>query len=258
MKLLKKVIQKFLVLAFWIGIWKLLSLYVNKELLLPSPENVILRLFELMKHSNFYIVFLHSILRVLFGTAVAIVLGTLFGVITSFVPVLHKLFAPIMQIIKSTPVASFIVLLLLWVGRDIMPSIISILILMPVVWTNIETGIKQTDKKLLDMAFAYKMNKCKLAKYIYLPSVMPYFVSALKSSIGMSWKAGIAAEVLALPIFAVGTQIFNSKLYLETTDLFAWTLSVVIVSLIIEKAVILPTRIYTRIRSGGGEKFDGI
>lgn len=258
MKHVKKALQFFLIFAFWICVWKLAAFAVNRELLLPSPENVFLRLLELMRQGHFYVVFLHSVLRVLIGTLIAIILGTLLGIVTSSVPFLHKLFSPVMQIIKSTPVASFIVLLLLWVGRNIMPAIISVLILMPVVWTNIETGIKQTDKRLLEMASVYGISKLRIAKYIYIPSVTPYFVSALKSSTGMSWKAGIAAEVLALPALAVGTQIFNSKLYLETTDLFAWTLSVVIVSLIIEKIMILPTYIYEKNREKRGEKFDRV
>ena len=143
-----------------------------------------------------------------------------------------------MTIIKATPIASFIVLALLWADKNTLPVFITILIVLPIVSSNISAGVRATDKLLLDVARVYRFSFGMRIKRIYIPSVMPYFLASCRASLGMAWKAGIAAEVLCTPRNAIGTKIYLSKTNLETTELFAWTLAVIIFSLIIEKLLI--------------------
>ena len=157
---------------------------------------------------------------------------------SAFSRVARDFFAPLLALVKSTPVASFIILMVLWVSRDVTPLIISLMMVTPIVWTNVEIGILNTDRDLLEMATAYKMSRKSKIKEVYIPSISPYFFASLKSSIGMAWKAGIAAEVLLQPIVSIGKMISDSKILLETTDLFAWTAVVVILSVIIEKTMV--------------------
>ena len=241
MRKVKKIIKSAAVLLFWLFIWQIISIIISNDLLFPSPLRVFERLFELLREINFYITVLTSLLRIAAGVVSALTAGVLLAVLSSAVPFVHDLLSPFMSVLKSTPVASFIFLLLLWIGRDVMPAVIAAVILLPVVWTNMETGIKQTDRNLLELAAAYKMKTTAKVRYIYLPSVMPYFVSALKSSTGIAWKAGIAAEVIALPVVSIGKYIFESKLYLQTTELFAWTVATIVISAAIEKLLVFAT-----------------
>ncbi len=252
--MIKKILKTSLIILFWGLVWQALAIIVGNPLLLPSPLMTIKRLFELMCTLEFYEIILRSLARILIGTAAAVLLGVILAVATAKFKLLHDFISPVMTAIKAVPVASFIVLLLLWLGKNILPSIISALIVLPIVWTNIETGILETDKSLIELARVYKMSGWKKIRHIYLPSTLPYFISSLNSSLGLAWKAGIAAEVLALPVIAIGKQIYESKLYLETTDLFAWTLTVIIISLIIEKLIVFAIKKATssKIRTGGG------
>lgn len=237
-----KCLKVALVTAFWIGIWYLLYFIIDNSLLFPSMHAVIIRLLEIMKTSDFYIIIAKSIVRIFIGLIVGIALGVILAVPSSQFKLLHSFISPFMTVLKSTPVVSFIILLLLWIGRDIAPAIISVCVVLPVVWINTEMGISETDKKLIEMAQAYNMGIRQRVKYLYIPGVMPYFVSSVKSSIGMAWKAGIAAEVLSLPLISIGKQIFESKLNLETVDLFAWTLVAIVISVVIEKLMVLFVR----------------
>jgi NitT/TauT family transport system permease protein len=167
------------------------------------------------------------------------IIGLIGGALTAFSPFIRNLFSPVLSVVKSTPIASFIILLFLWLDRDTVACVISALIVLPVVWSNVESGILGTDKSLLEMADAYKMTKLAKLRHIYAPSALPYFTASLRSSLGMSWKAGIAAEALILPTISIGKMIFQSKYNLETVDLFAWTSVTVILSVIIEKAAVL-------------------
>ncbi len=224
-----------LAVLFWIIIWQIASGIINLELILPSPLCVLKRIFELCANKDFYITIIHSIGRVMLGMLAGVLIGALGGALTAFSSFAKSLFSPILAVIKSTPIASFIILLFLWLSRDAVALFISALIVLPIVWSNVEVGLKSCDKSLLEMASAYKIPKSKMLTSIYIPSTLPYFTASLKSSLGMSWKAGIAAEALILPSISIGKQIFEAKYNLETVDLFAWTIVVIILSIIIEK-----------------------
>ncbi len=234
-----KILKAALIAAFWIGIWYLLYFLIDNPLLFPSMHAVVLRLCELMGTSAFYKIVVQSIIRILIGLIFAVILGVIIAIPTAKFKILHSFISPIMTIMKATPVASFIILLLLWIGRDVAPAIISVCVVLPVIWTGVEMGISETDKRLIEMARTYNMNVWQRLKYIYIPSVMPYFISSIRSSIGIAWKAGIAAEVLSMPLISIGKQIYISKQNLETTDLFAWTLVAVVISVIIEGLMVL-------------------
>ncbi len=230
----KKYMTALAALFFWGAVWALLSALVGQELLLPGPAVVLRRFAQLLSTGSFWRTVSASLLRVLCGIITAAVLGLLLaaaGTAWSFVDAVIR---PFMTVVKSAPIASFIILALLWLGRDILPVFISGLMVLPVVWANVSTGIAQTDPQLLELAHVYRLPASRVLKQIYIPSVMPHFRAALLSALGFGWKAGITAEVLTMPQHSIGRIISESKLYLETTDLFAWTLAVLLISLLIE------------------------
>lgn len=236
--MIKKALKYSLIALIWLGIWQLIATVVGQELLFPTPWAVLLRLGELMLTADFYKTVGYSLLRILIGMIIGTLIGALGGLLTAFSRTARDFFAPLLAVIKATPVASFIILMVLWISRDVTPLIIALMMVTPIVWTGVETGILNTDKALLEMAEAYKMSRAASIRHIYLPSISPYFFASLRSSLGMSWKAGIAAEVLLQPVISIGKMISDSKILLETVDLFAWTVVVVVLSVIIEKLMV--------------------
>lgn len=237
MKALKTFAKNLIVLIFWLAVWQTLAMAIGKPLLLPAPLDVVERMGELMLTGDFWHTVALSLGRILLGVVCATLLGASLALATSFSRLLHSLFSPLITVIKSTPVASFIILVLIWVGRDILPSVIVVLMALPVVWGNLSTGISTTDKQLLQMAKVFRFTAWKKLRRVYVPSVMPHFLAACRSCLGLAWKAGVAAEVLTVPAVSIGKMLYESKLYWETLDLFAWTLVVIICSLIIEKVL---------------------
>ena len=223
--------------VFWLLVWTVLAKLVDKELLLPAPPAVLRRLAGLALTAGFWRAIALTLLRVACGVLAAVCLGTLAAALTERFVLADCLLRPLLSVIKSTPVASFIILALLWMGRDILPGFISALMVLPVVWANVGAGVRETDRELLEVARVFRFSRGKTLRYVYIPSVLPYFLSACKSSIGLGWKAGVAAEVLTVPALSIGRMLYESKLYLETTDLFAWTAAVILCSLLIEKLV---------------------
>lgn len=221
---------------FWIAVWFIVALSVKNPLLFPSPAETAKRLFTLASTSEYWVFTLFSLLRVTLGSLSALIAGVLSAVICSRIRLADRLMSPLMTVIKSVPVASFIILALVWLGTAILPAFISFLMVYPLVFTNVKTGIKNVPYDIIEMGHVFHLPKAVMLKQIYIPYVMPYFSSALKSSLGLAWKAGIAAEVLCSPKYSIGRMLFESKTYLETEDLFAWTFTVIVLSLAIELA----------------------
>ena len=233
---------------FWLAVWQFGAWQVGRELFLPAPMTVLRRLVELSGTGVFWLTAGLTLGRVLLGLVWGTVLGCVLAALTVSGRWLDAILSPAVRVVRATPVASFILLVFLWTDRDQVPVIIAALMVLPVVWGNVTRGIRECDPKLLEMARVYRFSRWKTVWLIRLPAVRPYFLSALTTSMGLAWKSGVAAEALVWPKYAVGTQIYNTKLYLETADLFAWTLVVILFSLVLERLV---TAIIRRV--GGGE-----
>ena len=225
----------FAVAAFWLLLWILLARVIDKALLLPYPWTVVKTLGKLCVTIAFWENVLLTLLRILAGIVSALVCGTLLAILTSRSALANKLLYPLITVIRATPVASFIILVWIWLGSGKLPVFICFLMVLPIVWAAVSDGIKALDPKLKQVCQVYRMPLGKRIRHFYIPSVLPYFLSACKTSIGMGWKAGVAAEVLAVTPNSIGKQLYNSKLYLETSELFAWTAVVILLSLAIEK-----------------------
>ena len=219
---------------FWLLIWWLLSLKVNSPLLLPDPITVLRRLFELLLTVSFWSTVVVSIGRILFGILIAVVLAILVAVLSVKTPACDILLSPLMTAIRSTPVAAFIILLWIWVGLESVPTVITVLIVLPVVSKNLEVGIRSIDRTLLDTCAVFHVSLPKRILVLDIPSVLPFFRAALKTAVGLGWKAGIAAEIIVRPTLAIGRMISDAKYNLNYVDIFAWTLAVVILSVLIE------------------------
>ena len=235
-----------LVAAFWLAAWELLSRQVNAELLLPSPRQVAVTGWELVQTELFWRATGLSLLRIVIGFAAAVAAGGLLAVCTVHVGLVRRLTAPILHIVRAAPVASFIILALVWIKTDRLPTFIAFLMVLPVVWANVEQGIREIDPKLLEMAWVYRLSPWKTFRRIRLPSVMPYLLAAMRTGLGFAWKSGIAAEIICRPKQSVGGFLYSAKLYLETPEVFVWTAAVVLLSVLLEQGLLALSRLVGR------------
>ena len=151
---------------------------------------------------------LFSLLRITCGFLIALALGILLAILAGRFPVVETLLWPYVVTIKSVPVASFIILCLIWFSFNQLTIFIAFLIAFPVIYSNVLQGIKSADRNLLEMADLYKASWGRKFLYIYVPNIKPYLISACSVAVGMSWKAGVAAEVIgvvngSIPMYSV-------------------------------------------------------
>ena len=231
---LKKPLWKLLILLLWLAVWEVAALIVDNVLLFPSPVEVMKALGRLLWEPRFYRITATSVWNVLRGILYATVIGCVLSLITYRIRFLHDLITPMMTVIKATPVASFIVLTLIWIGSERVPTLITFMIVLPVVWTNLEEGLRSQSAELKQVTEVFRFSRLKTLRYLTVPAVKPYFVSACRTAFGLAWKAGIAAEIIATPRNSIGTMIGDAKQYLNTDEMFAWTLIVILLSLALE------------------------
>lgn len=257
MKRIPQWIRILFAVAFWMLVWWAAARSVDSPLLFPTPQTVLRVLWELVRTKEFYLVTGRSLRNVMAGILSALLLGVLLAFAGRRLRLLRDLLLPLMTVIKATPVASFIVLLLIFIGAAKVPALITFLIVLPVVWTNLDEGLERMDPGLAEVARVYEFSPLRRLRLLVLPSLRPYFLSACRTSLGLAWKAGIAAEILATPRGTIGRMIGDARLYLETDLMFAWTLTVILLSLLIEYGFVALFRRSDRsARKGGGDRAD--
>jgi len=221
-------------LAVWLGVWQCAAFFVDLELLLPSPVQVLRALVGLAGTLPFWQSAVASLARIFGGMLLGTGLGAVLALLTARFSWADAVFSPAIRVIRATPVASFILLVLLWVNTNLVPLLIAGLMVLPVVWSGVRGGLAAADPKLLEAARAYGFSPWKTFLLVRLPSALPEFLRACRTALGLAWKSGVAAEVLCQPRRAIGAQIYYTKYYFETAQLFAWTLTVILLSLVLD------------------------
>ncbi len=242
----KRVLLGLLAAVFWIAVWQAVSMAVGQELLVPAPLKVAGTLWRLLGSALFWKAAGFSLLRVAAGFLAAVIVGCAVAVLTVRFPLPRALLSPLLRVIRAAPVASFIILALVWIRTDRLPAFIAFLMVVPVVWANVERGIRETDERLLEMAAVFRMSWWKTLLRVRIPSVMPYFLTACTTGLGFAWKSGIAAEVICRPAASIGRQLQDAKTYLETPEVFAWTAVAVILSMALERLLVAAARRFGR------------
>ncbi len=221
----------------WVAVWALAAYLLDQPVLLPSPLESLARLGELASTAEFWSSVARSLIRIALGFTLACLLGLCLAALSFAFDPVRRLLVPVVGAIKAAPVASFIILVLVWVSSEDLSLIISFLMGFPIMYTNVLEALRATDTGMLEMARVFGLSTLDRIRSVYLSQVLPSFEAACSLALGFCWKAGIAAEVIGLPDHTIGDHLHAAKIYLDTPSLFAWTLAIIVLSILIENAV---------------------
>lgn len=235
---MKKVAMTAASVLVWLALWQILAVCVDSKIILVTPIDVAKRLWELIREETFRKSILFSMARILIGFALGLTAGTILAVVSGKVKFIRTLFAPLISVMKSIPVASFTILALFWIGSRDLSVLVSFLICVPIVCANMLEGIDNLNPNLEEMSRVFKIPFGRRFAGVYLSQLLPYFRSASRLAIGLCWKSGVAAEVIGIPSGSIGERLYMSKVYLETADLFAWTAVIILLSWLCERIFI--------------------
>ena len=226
---------KFLAAFLALCLWQLAAVLVDNRLLLVGPLQMTGRLWQLLGMQTTWQALGYSFGRISLGFFLAFALALVLAAVSARFPLAEILLRPYVLAIQTVPVASFIVIALLWLSGRHLSIFISFLMVLPVLYANALQGFRAADRQLLEMAQVFRMPRFRRVRCIFLPALAPYLKSACHVALGLCWKAGVAAEVIAVTEKSVGGMLYDAKVYLEIPDLFSWTVLIVAVSLGFEK-----------------------
>jgi NitT/TauT family transport system permease protein len=214
--------------AFLLALWELCSRFYGSQLILPGPLSVLESFVRLLTTPRFLQAMGGSLLRVLAGIAIAVPLGAVAGIVAGLDSRVHAFLKPLFSVISATPVVSVILIAFLFLGSGRTPVFTAFLMVFPVMAANTIEGIGSTDPKLKELFIAYKMSRAETLKYLYIPSLVPFILAGLRSSLSLCWKVVVAAEIIVQPLRSLGAGMQQAKAFLETPELFAWTAATVL------------------------------
>jgi len=200
---------------------------LGNSLLLPTPSETISALSGIVSDPGFAGELLATAYRVFKGFALSFLLGSAAGAACGFSWKAKALLSPALAALRTVPFISLSILAIIWFPSGTVPVFVAFLMAFPIVASSVMEGIGSVDTDLEELSSVYSVPFSKRAYRLYLPSVMPYVVSAASQSLGMSWKIVVSAEVLSMPARGIGGRMDSAKAFLEMPELFAWTLLLV-------------------------------
>ena len=235
----KQLFERLTAAAFWLAVWQCAAMAVGQEVFLVSPVQAVRTLLQLLPQAEFWQRVGFSSGRILLGFGLGVAVSIVLAVAAQAWHTADVLLAPVLQLVKATPVASFIILALVWVRGTSLSVLISFLMVLPVLYGAVRTGIQSADPQLLEMAKVFRLPFARRLRAVWLPAVLPAFRQGCSVALGICWKSGVAAEVIGLPNGSIGDALYRAKITLSTGELFAWTFVIILLSAGFEKLFLL-------------------
>lgn len=230
----KQIIYILLGIIIFILLWCFISIKINSEIIFPNIFTIIKKLGDIILEKSFYKDLMYSIVRVFVAFILSFLYAFLFGVLSGIFLSLRYILMPIINFIRTIPTIPLILVAVIWFDNNTVPIFVSMLVIFPIIYDAITNGIINVDKNLIEMSLSYNVSLKNQIISLYIPSIKPYVLTALSQSMGITWKSILAAEILALPSFGIGSRLYESHLYLDTVSLFAYSLIAVIFNAIFE------------------------
>lgn len=222
-------------ILFWMGLWFLASFFVNSPLFFPGPLDVLGALARLIFEGDFYLRLASSSLRILAGFLLAFLMGVGLAHLSWRRPSLEAYLRPPVQVMRAIPMASFVILALFWLAPIRLSLVIPFVVVFPLIYTNALEGFRSTPVSMLEMARVFRLPSREVFRAILLPSAFPQVLAGAETGMGLAWKSGVTAEIIAMAAPSIGGALFDAKLYLDLSGLLAWTLVLLLVAALFQK-----------------------
>lgn len=228
---------KFLSIFFFLIIWEGVALYIDNSLLFPRVSEIFLSLKNLVASGDFILILWNTLSRFFISIVFSLILAIIFSVASYRYEVISFLLFPFIIFLRAVPTIAIIIVVLIWSSVERVPIVVGMLILFPILYESILGGIKNVDKNLLKMSKVFKVSTKRVVIDIYIPSIYYSISSNIPSYMGLTFKVIIAGEVLSQESLSIGGEIFINKIYLESSNIFAWIIVVIVLNYFLEKGL---------------------
>ncbi len=215
------------------------SILIGNELILPSPTAVFIEFVNLLKSKTFYLEVLMNLWRSFYGFLLSFLLSVVLTVIMGLNEVTERLFKPIVTIMRAIPTIAIILWVLMIFKSDVSPVAISFIVIFPILYSALTTAVGSRDKKLDDVIKVYGIKKSDAIFKIILPDVGERSIPQIASTFAFNVKLIVAGEALSYTKLSLGKEMNIANANFETAKLLALTIAVILLSVILEQALLL-------------------
>jgi sulfonate transport system permease protein len=165
--------------------------------LMPAPSRIFATLYALGQSGELWTHVSATMSRVLAGFAIGAVAGTLIGALTGASDLARRLLDPSLQALRSVPSIAWVPLFILWLGifEASKLALIALGVFFPV-YLGVAGAIMSVDRKLVEVGRVFRLSRTALARRVLLPAVLPAWVIALRSGLGLGFMFVVAAEFM--------------------------------------------------------------
>lgn len=222
-----------------IALWKILSALVGKEILVPSPEATLREIIRITTSERFLLAAFNTTKRAVIGFVLALISGVILGLLAGTSKPVYYLLRPLVTMIRALPTMAIILLALIWLQSEKSPILVGFVVIFPVLYENVVQGIRNVDRRLIEMMDIYEVDRFTRLKDLYFPSISSYLKSGMSAAMGLNLKIIIAAEVLSQPRVSMGTSFQIERVNLNTPGVFAWSIITVVLAAILDRSILL-------------------
>ena len=235
----KSFFLKSLPFLFYCALWEAVSFFVDEPLLFPSLSKVSAAFLKLWTEAEFYVFSFNTCRKVFLGFFSAFFAGAFLGWLSFFNEWVKSLLRIPIMLMKSVPVAAYIIMLYMWLPSHKIPALIAFIAVFPVVYNNIYDSFFKRNQKLFEMADVFEVKGIKRLLYISFPEAFPFVKAAVRTGLSLSFKSAVAAEVITISANTVGASLYDAKIYFDMTALLSRTLALLLISFVFEKLFLL-------------------
>ncbi len=228
--------NKLLPFIAFIVVWQLVSLLFS-SLILPSPIEVAKSIGSIVVTGGFYSSISITLLRAVVGLVISLLLGILLGFLMHFSKAVDSIMHPIIIVLQSLPIISWLLLALIWFENSVIPVFIVAISTLPIIILNVYEGLKEISGEYLELVHFYKLSFSKCLKGLYLPTIMTFIVSAYKIIIGLCVKTSVMAEVISRVKQGIGNDLNTAWINIDTTEVLAYTVIIVLFTYLLERGI---------------------
>jgi sulfonate transport system permease protein len=165
--------------------------------LVPPPSRIYAEFAELARSGELLRHVIATLLRVAVGFGLGTAVGTLLGAIAGYSTLVRRLIDPSLQGLRAVPSIAWIPLFILWLGifETSKVALIAIGVFFPI-YLGVMGAVMSVDRKIVEVGRVFRLSGVQMVRRILLPAVLPSYVIALRSGLGLGWMFVIAAEFM--------------------------------------------------------------
>ncbi len=217
-----------------IVIYVALSLIIQKEYILPNFYDILLSLKNIIFSKSFLIIVFTTIYRTLIGLIISFIVAIVLAFLAYFKKGIRDFLNPIYVMFKTIPNITYIIVALIWLGRNGSAILVSSLVVFPIFYNSLLSALLNIDEELIEVTNLYDISDIYKIKKVYLPLIRNDIITSLSNCCSLGFKVSIMAEILAQVKSGIGKELYFAKANFMMADIFAWTIIIILISTLVD------------------------